>query len=180
MPPGQAWTDCPGSRNRWIPSQSHLAAALKHRSIHQWGPGVKGSTGGVVLGPLQEPPTVGVWSTGAARAHFGVFLRQSNFGSFGVPFYTYNKLHKAQIPCPVQNLQARREGSTPALQVRQGYMAEPLQERFPPAQPCAPAANPGPMHPMGWQKGKAPAERGGARREAAKPSLSRDTWEKLG
>lgn len=197
MPPGQAWTDCPGLRKRWIPSQSLLAAtgpaaALKHEGVHQSGPVVEGSTGELCWAPSQShPQLVSGAQVGAATARFGVFFKcKAILEVLGFPSTRYNKLHEAQSPCPVQKLQAGRKGSTPALEIRQKHVAEPLHEGFPPAQPCAPAANPcepspgvtstsgcppaslAPCIPWAGKRAKHTAERGGgAWREAAKPHI---------
>lgn len=66
---------------------------------------------------------------GAVTTGFRVFFKgKAILEVLGFLSTKYNKLHKAQIPYPVQKLQAEREGSTPALQIRQGHRAEPLYE----------------------------------------------------
>lgn len=78
--------------------------------------GVKGSTGGLCWEPSRShPQLVSGAQVGAASAHFGVFLKgKPVLEVLGLPSTRYNKLHKAQIPCPVQNLQAGRQGSNPS------------------------------------------------------------------
>lgn len=93
-----------------------------------WAQGSKTALG-ALLGPLQEPSTVSGAQEGRSNSTFWVFLKgKAILEVWGFPSTRYNKFHKAQIPCPVQKLQAGREGSAPALEIRQGHMAELLHE----------------------------------------------------
>lgn len=61
---------------------------------------------------------------------FGVFFFKGKaiLEVLEFPSTRYSTFDKAQIPCAVQKIQAGREGSTPALEIRPGHTAEPLNE----------------------------------------------------